>query len=326
MAVRDLNAGGGIAGRRVKLVSVDDATNPARSAIMMRRLAIANVDIVIGGWGSSQVFAHKEIAEQSGLPYIIVGATHPQIVKSENKWTFRVIHSDRDMARILAEVAVQRLGLRRIAIISARDAYGLGSRDAFVSSLASLGLRLTAAADYGGGEMNFTAQIDLIRAGKPDGLAIFGTLPTAAAVMNEARAMGVTAQFLGTGGLANSSLMVQAPEAAEGTILTGLFDEFIDPEAAAWARRYRKEFAGIDPDPQPALAAWEYRAIRYIAAPCLAGAGQDRAKLRNCIAGWRGPMFGVPGAVGFDKTGQLVQPPVILEVRSGIFRSFGARP
>ena len=68
------------------------------------------------------------------------------------------------------------------------------------------------------------------------------------------------------------------------------------------------------------LAAWQYRAIRYIAAPCLARAGSSRARLRDCIASWRGRLFGVRGEVYFDKTGQLIQEPVVVEVRGGAFR------
>ncbi|MGP1682837.1 MAG: ABC transporter substrate-binding protein, partial [Giesbergeria sp.] len=86
MAVRQINAAGGIGGRKIKLMVVDDASSPARSAIVMRRLVDANVDLIVGGWGSSQVLANMGIAEQAGIPYIVVGATHPQITSAKNKW------------------------------------------------------------------------------------------------------------------------------------------------------------------------------------------------------------------------------------------------
>ena len=53
---------------------------------------------------------------------------------------------------------------------------------------------------------------------------------------------------------------------------------------------------------------------------CLMSAGPDRTQLRDCIANWRGKLFGVRGDVYFDKTGQLIQQPVVVEVRSGAFR------
>lgn len=89
MAAADINAAGGIGGRRIEIVLGDDASSPARSAIVMRRLVASNVDLIVGGWGSSQVLAHIDIAEQAGVPYIVVGATHPQITGARNKWTFR---------------------------------------------------------------------------------------------------------------------------------------------------------------------------------------------------------------------------------------------
>ena len=51
----------------------------------------------------------------------------------------------------------------------------------------------------------------------------------------------------------------------------------------------------VRPACRPVLAAWEYRAIKFIAAPCLERVGTDKDKLRQCLAGWKGKMFGVPG-------------------------------
>ncbi|MGP1683672.1 MAG: hypothetical protein ACTS8S_15245, partial [Giesbergeria sp.] len=60
--------------------------------------------------------------------------------------------------------------------------------------------------------------------------------------------------------------------------------------------------------------------IRYIAAPCLMRAASDRVRLRDCIANWKGKLFGIKGEVYFDDTGQLIQQSVVVEVRNGAFR------
>ena len=137
--------------------------------------------------------------------------------------------------------------------------------------------------------------------------------------MRQARRLGISARFVGTGGLANEALMSSAPAASEGTILISYFNEEVDPEAHAWADAYRKEFAGQPEPPRPVLGAWEYRAIRGIAVPCLKRFGPDRVRLRDCIAHWKGKLFGARGEVYFDSTGQLVQRPVVVEVRGGVF-------
>lgn len=326
MAVRDVNAAGGIGGRTLRLVVVDGATNPARSAIAMRRLVVGDVQMVVGGWGSAQVLANLEVAEQAGMPYIVVGATHPDITTRRNRWTFRVIQTDAVQAEVLAQAVLGRLGARRIAVVGDGNAYGVGSRDVFLQALARAGVQPVAVHTFMPGDTDFSAPLARIKAAAPDVLAVFATVPAASRILNQAREAGITARFVGTGGLANEALLAQAPKAAEGTLMTSVFSEEVDAEARAWAERFRREFAGGPVAPSPVLAAWQYRAIRDIAVPCLQRAGTERVTLRDCLAGWRGRLFGVPGEAWFDATQQLVQPPLFTEVRGGAFRLVAAGP
>ena len=322
MAVKEINAAGGIKGRKISLVVVDDASNPAQSVTAMQRLASDGVDLIVGGWGSSQVLANMEVAERAGIPYIVVGATNPKITTEKNKWTYRVIFTDSVQAEQIAEAAVKRLGMKRIAVIHDANDYGVGNRDIFLASLKKLGIEPVSVVSYQSADKDFTAQLSRIREANPDGLAVFGTIPGAPAIMNQARDLGIKARFIGTGGLANENLMTLAPKASEGTVLTTYFHEDVDAEAKAWAQRYVKEFSGGTQPPRPVLAAWEYRAIRFIAAPCLANVGTDKDKLRQCFGAWKGNMFSVPGESYFDKTGQLIQPSVLVEVGGGAFQAF----
>ena len=324
MAAREMNAAGGIDGRRIKLVVVDDKTSPARSAIAMRRLVGTDVALIVGGWGSPQVLANMDIAEQAGIPYIVVGATSPEITSAKNKWTFRVIQTDNIMTEQLARVVTKDLGLKRIAVIYDTNAYGVANRDRFVAALAQADIKPVEVQSYQTADKTFSAQLARIRAANPDGIAIFGTIPAAPAIMNQARDLGIKARFVGTGGLANEALISMAPIASEGAVVMTYFSEEVDAEARSWAGLYRKEFADEPQPPRPMLAAWEYRAIRSIAASCLKSAGTDSSRLRDCIANWKGKLFGVRGEARFDHTGQLVQSPVVVEVRRGAFRLLGS--
>ncbi|MEP7300719.1 MAG: ABC transporter substrate-binding protein [Caldimonas sp.] len=322
MAVKEINAAGGIKGRKISLVVVDDASNPAQSVTAMQRLVSDGVDLIVGGWGSSQVLANMEVAERAGIPYIVVGATNPKITTDKNKWTYRVIFTDSVQAEQIADAAVKRLGMKRIAVIHDANDYGVGNRDIFLDSMKKLGIEPVAVVSYQSADKDFTAQLSRIREANPDGLAVFGTIPAAPAIMNQARDLGIKARFIGTGGLANENLMTLAPKGSEGTVLTTYFHEDVDGEARAWADRYVKEFSTGSQPARPVLAAWEYRAIKFIAAPCLSNVGTDKDKVRQCFAGWKGKMFSVPGEAYFDRTGQLIQQSVLVEVGNGAFQAF----
>lgn len=321
MAAKEINAAGGIKGRKITLVVVDDASNPAQSVTAMQRLASEGIDLIVGGWGSSQVLANMEVAERSAIPYIVVGATNPKITTEKNKWTYRVIFTDAVQAEQIADAAVKRLGLKRIAVIHDANDYGVGNRDIFLASLKKLGIEPVTVVSYQSTDKDFTAQLSRVRESNADALAVFGTIPAAPAIMNQARDLGIKARFIGTGGLANENLMTLAPKASEGTVLTTYFHEDVDADARAWSQRYIKEFSGGSQPPRPVLAAWEYRAIKFIAAPCLSSVGTDKDKLRQCIGSWKGAMFGVTGDAYFDKTGQLIQSPVLVEVGNGAFQA-----
>jgi branched-chain amino acid transport system substrate-binding protein len=325
MAVKEINAAGGIKGRKITLVDVDDASNPAQSVTAMQRLVSDKVDLIVGGWGSSQVLANMEVAERAGIPYIVVGATNPKITTDKNKWTYRVIFTDSVQAEQIAEAAVKRMGMKRIAVIHDANDYGVGNRDIFLSSLKKLGVEPSVVVSYQSTDKDFTAQLSRIREANADGVAIFGTIPAAPAIMNQARDLGIKARFIGTGGLANENLMTLAPKASEGTVLTTYFHEDVDPESRAWAQRYVKDFSGGSQPARPVLAAWEYRAIKFIAAPCLESVGTDKDKLRQCVGAWKGHMFSAPGEAYFDKTGQLIQQSVLVEVKNGAFQAFKSK-
>lgn len=92
MAIDEINKDGGINGRKLEMVIVDDATNPSEAVTAMQKLVDQEkVDVVVGGWGSSQVLAAIPVNEKAEVPYIVVGGTNAAIANVDNKWTFQVI-------------------------------------------------------------------------------------------------------------------------------------------------------------------------------------------------------------------------------------------
>jgi branched-chain amino acid transport system substrate-binding protein len=316
MAVKEVNDAGGIKGRKVVIDVADDASDPAQSVLAMQRLVNDEVDVVIGGWGSSQVLANMEVAERAGMPYIVVGASNPRITTSRNKWTFRILTNDGGQASRLATVAVKLLGMKRIAIIADSNDYGVGCRDIFIATLKELGVTPVDVESYQSNDKDFTAQLTHIAGAQPEGIALFGTLPAAPAIMNQARDLGIDGRFMGAAGLSNEALITLAPEAAQHTIATAYLFETLDPEAKAWTDRYTAMFKNDAQAPRPSQAAPTYRGVK-IAMQCLGDVGTAKDAVRQCIKSWRGKLFGLPPIEAhFDDTNQL-QVPVVLESVEG---------
>ena len=314
MAIGEINAAGGINGRKIVLDVADDASDPAQSVVALQRLVNDKDDLVIGGWGSSQVLANMAVAERAGMPYIVVGASNPRITTPSNKWTFRTLTNDNGHAARLAQV-VTLLHFKKIAIIYDTNDYGVVLRDIFTAGLAKQGMKPVDVESYQTTDKDFTAQLTHIAAAEPDALMVFGTLPAIAAIMNQARDQGIDARFLGAAGMSNEAVMKLAPQASQHAIATSYFHVDMDATAKDWAARYEQEFANANQAPRPSQAAPAYQALKLIAAPCLAQAGTDKDKLRLCLKEWHGRIFGLPPADShFDATNQLIEPLLVEEV------------
>jgi branched-chain amino acid transport system substrate-binding protein len=319
MAMKEINDAGGIKGRKLVIDVADDASDPAQSVLAMQRLVNDQVDIVVGGWGSSQVLANMEVAERAGMPYIVVGASNPRITTSRNKWTFRILTNDNGHATRLADLATGLLHMKRIAVINDSNDYGVGAKDIFVARLKELGQTPVDVESYQTNDKDFTAQLTHIAAANPDGIALLGTLPAAPAIMNQARDQGIDARFMGAAGLSNEAIITLAPEASQHAIATAYYHESLDPEAKAWGQRYAAMFKDAAQAPRPSQAAPAYRGVK-MAADCLTAVGTDKDKLRTCLKDWHGKFFGLPAVEAhFDDTNQLVIPVVVETVEGKAF-------
>ena len=88
---------------------------------------------------------------------------------------------------------------------------------------------------YQTSDKDFTAQLTHIAAAEPEALMVFGTLPAAAAIMNQARDQGIEARFMGAAGVSNEAVMKLAPQASQHLIATAYFHVDEDATARDWA-------------------------------------------------------------------------------------------
>ena len=96
------------------------------------------------------------------------------------------------------------------------------------------------------------------------------------------------------------------------------FHKDMDTKALDWNNRFSSRYKKSK-ILNPAGAVIEYAAIKDIVVPCLQSVGSSKINLRDCIAGWRGKFLGFSTDSSFDKDGQLISPPITVEIRDGQF-------
>ncbi|MEG0541008.1 MAG: ABC transporter substrate-binding protein, partial [Angelakisella sp.] len=130
LAVKEINAAGGINGRPIKIVKEDDEQNPAKSVSAMNKLVHSDkVSAVIGTVNSSCTMANMEVTRAAGIPQVTPIASGPAITNSGNDFIVRVQASDLLMAEAIANYVSKDLGLKKIAIMYQSDDYGTGGKD-----------------------------------------------------------------------------------------------------------------------------------------------------------------------------------------------------
>lgn len=315
LAVDQLNAAGGVNGKTIETVILDDVNDKVTAAGQCRDLIYRHqVTAIIGAISSDNTMNMQRICEKAQVPLLTAVSTNPFITRVNFRYTFRCLSDDNIQALELARYSVNVLKLRRVAIIHDSNKYGSMGARTYSTLARSLGQEITTNQLFDGGTTNFRSQLEAVRATNPDGLLVWGLVRESALIIRQAREMGIGVPFFGGDGMAPSTLLDVAGPACEGVILTYPFDPVRGGENA---RNFQTAFTkayGTQPD---SFAAHGYDAMMLIAQGLRASDGTRRG-VRDALS--RITQYeGVTGKGGFDSTGNETRSVRLAQVKFGKF-------
>lgn len=319
LAVRQVNATGGIGGRPLRIVRHDDEESVNTGRILAERLA-ADPDVVavIGHLQSYVSVATAPTYGRAGLVMIAPTATDPALTEQGSDRIFRATFSEQQLGSHMAHAANSR-GHRRLAIVYVRNRYGRGLANAFEESTVRLGGTIVARHSYepadGSGSSAFAPIVADLSQIEFEGLFVAGEVPSVTGLLTELRRAGLTQPIYGGEAMSSPALFAAGP-AAEGVILaTSFHPDDPRPEVQTFVRDFRAQY-GVNPD---VGAAWGYDAARVLGAAMQ----QGRSVVPDSIAASlrrMPPWKGVTGTFKFTERGELVDRPLTLvAVRGGQF-------
>ncbi len=316
LKAEEINAGGGIQGRRVKLVFGDDGGDPKDAATVATRFASdPTVPVVIGHFNSSCTLAGKPIYRDRGVVQLSPGSTNVNVCEG-SEWTFRAIYRDDFQGMFLARYAGRKLGFRKAAVFYDNDDYGTGLKTAFSQEARRCSLRVVVEAGYPREATDFTPALTAVKGSGVDVIFIAGLYREAALITRQARKLGMALPILGADGLASPGYVELAKGDAEGTLLTTPFRFDAGGEKAqAMLRAFRAKYQE-DPD---CWAALTYDSVG-LAAHVIAKVGTDRRAIREALAGMQtreAGYEGVTGAIFFDANRECQRPAYVSVIRGG---------
>ncbi len=223
MAVAEINAQGGILGRRIDLRIHANVPLAREHALAKSIAADPDVTAVIGHPLSGGAVPVSLTYQKAGLLFISTGATTPHLTNHGFTYVFRNIPSDIETARVLAEYSTSR-GFKEMVVVDDESAYGVTLANIFVEDAADEGIEILLRKSYFPWQTDFRSMLHDIKLRGGDAIFIGGSVPQAAEVIRQARQMGIRIPFIGGDGLDEPALWNIAGKAAEGTIVSTIFN------------------------------------------------------------------------------------------------------
>jgi branched-chain amino acid transport system substrate-binding protein len=138
-AVDEINAAGGIAGKKLQLATEDTGSSSTDALNAMNRIIEGKPLIIFGSMISPHIFAQTESVTKSETPFL-VGATNAKVTAQGSKWLFRTHVHDGQLAALIPEYLVKTLKKTKPGIMSVADDFGLGASKGIQAALATLGV------------------------------------------------------------------------------------------------------------------------------------------------------------------------------------------
>ncbi|MBD5804118.1 Leucine-, isoleucine-, valine-, threonine-, and alanine-binding protein precursor [Azoarcus sp. Aa7] len=303
LAIEDANAKGTtIGGQKVKfeLVSEDDQADPRTATTVAQRLTDSGVKGVVGHVTSGASIPASRIYEQAGVPVITPSSTNPKLTQQGYKVTFRVIANDLQQGAAMAGYAT-KLGVKKVAIIDDRTAYGQGLADAFAESLKKEGVQVVGREFTNDKATDFTAILTKIKGKQPDAVFFGGMDAQSAPMLRQMKQLGLGAKFLGGDGTCTGEMIKLAGDAMSGDTYCTQAGIPMDkmPGGAQFNKRFKEVYKG---DVQ-LYAPYSYDAAMALIEAMKAAGSAEPAKYLPALQKLNVP--GVTGTIAFDKNGDI---------------------
>jgi len=317
MAVEEINAAGGVLGKKIDLTVEDNMTKQGETTTIARKLISQDhVVAIIGEVASSKTLEAAPIAQAAKIPLIATAATNPKVTQTGD-YVFRVCFTDDFQAFVIARFVLEKLKQKNIAFMTdVKQDYSVRLTNIAKDYLAKNGGNIVKEQSYSSGDKDFRAQLTDLKSANPDVIIITGYYPEASLIAKQARQFGIKATLVGGDGWDGSSLIPVGGKAIEGAFFSNHFStEDKSPLVQDFVKKYKQKYNAV-PD---AFAALGYDATKLLADAIKRAGSTDPDKIRAAIQDTEG-FPGVSGKITIGKDRNAVKSAVILTIKDGALK------
>lgn len=315
MAVDEINGAGDVDGKKIRLITYDDKSDPREAATAVTRLVTNDhVVAVVGEVASKLSLEGAPICQANGVPMITPSSTNPKVTEV-GTMIFRVCFIDPFQGLVCAKFARENLKAEKAAILyDQSQTYSVGLQAEFEKAFVNLGGKITTKQAYQKGEQDFSAQLTAIRASKPDIVFIPGYYNDVGNIARQARKLGITVPLMGGDGWESPKLAEIGGDAINGCYYSNHYSpEDPSPRVQDFIKKYKERY-GSTPDSMAALA---YDATQILRDAIVRAGSLSGTEIAAQLAKTK-DFDGVTGKITIDDHRNAVKPAVILEMKNGV--------
>jgi branched-chain amino acid transport system substrate-binding protein len=318
LAIEEINAAGGVLGKKIELLTEDDQSKPGEASTAVRKLIARDKAVaILGEVASSRSLEAAPVCQASHIPMISPSSTNPKVTQI-GSYIFRVCFTDPFQGRVLAKFAKDTLHARRVAVLtSVTCAYSVGLAKYFIEPFTADGGSISADQKYSDGDKDFHSQLTAIKANGCDALFVPGYYTEVGLICKQAHELGLNVPIFGGDGWEAPELIEIGGADVEGCYYSTHYSPKASlPAVQAFVKKFQAHFDGETPD---AMAALGYDSAMVLADAIKRAGSTDGVKIRDALATTK-DFPGITGKTTIDAQRNATKSAVIITVKDGQFQ------
>ena len=316
LAVKEINAAGGVLGKKLETMVNDTQSNPGVAKGLATKAVDDDVFAVLGPTFSGSVLVSMAETKRAEIPNF-TGGEATTITQQGNPYIFRTSFTQASSMPKVARYIATNLKAKTVAVIFVNNDFGKGGRDAFDKAAEANGLKVLADISTESGQVDFASPVLKAKQSNADVLFVYSNEEESARALKELRKQGWSKPIIGETTLTGQKVIDLAGEAANGAIAhVGLTVDAPNPNMQAFRSKFEKEYKYVS----------DHNGIKgytsvYMLKAAIEKVGKlDRVAVAKALHGLTISAAKEPGVlmdVTIDANGDLDRESFIVEVKNG---------
>lgn len=316
LAVNEINASGGILGKKIELSNNDTQSNPGVAKGLTQKAVDQDVFAIFGPVFSGSIMVSMAESRRAEIPNF-TGGEAASITQQGNPYVFRTSFTQDTAMPKVARYISDTAKLKTLAVIYVNNDFGKGGLDSIKKALANSATKVVAEISTDSGQVDFSAAVLKAKQSNADGVFAYSNEEESARILRELRKQGWTKPIIGETTLTGQKVIDLAGDAANGAIAhVGLTVDAPLPAIRAFRAKFEKEYKYVSDH----NGMKGYSGI-YVLKAAIEKVGKlDRKAVANALHSLKVTAAAQPGVlmdVSFDGKGDLDRESFMVEVKNG---------